>query len=134
MANCKPLYNVFPRQTTPQPAYLYVYGDGTVECDYQHNIGNAVSPNIWHGIDLRFRVSEYLGNQDISDLIEEIKPLVDELLSESVIAWNGSNHTREFSQRGEQIRHEIEQICTHFRCDGHEELCGYDDCEYCKEN
>lgn len=64
----------------------------------EHNSVNTVSSAVWHGRAIRFLMPEL---NDEEALLEEVRPLAEELTELVSIEWNGSNHVGVISDRGE---------------------------------
>lgn len=67
-----PVYCKYPGQYEPQSAYIELnLENSTVYATYSSEIGCGVSSDVFNNITLRFSISCYLSNEQISDLIND---------------------------------------------------------------
>jgi hypothetical protein len=147
--SCKTLWHRYPAQCQAQPAYLEIRESGDIHCDWDAEVGNAVPARVWHNIDMRFRISNELSDEQIEQLIAEVRPLADKLLALTEVAWDGSNHKRKLKDeqtssnelraisekvlRATTMRDLFERItmlCEELESD-HVEHCGDESCDHC---
>lgn len=106
-----PLFHQYEGQTQPQPAYLEVEADGEVRVDWNGEIGNAVPFSVWHKRTLRYDISNQLTVAGIDALIEDIAPLIEEMLDHFEIVWDGNNNVGRLDERGADLDAKINDIC-----------------------
>ena len=89
-----PLYNQYPGQCQPQPAYVSLDEDGTVSVDWSGEIGNAVPASVWHGRDVRLSISPYASSAGIRRLFDdsEFRALVDQYYAGHSVEWRNGNN------------------------------------------
>lgn len=93
MKGILPVYYLYPRQTSPQLAYIELNTEtGRVRADWNGEIGNAVPARVWHGIDRRYYISCYLSVSGIQDAVRAISDELHTVLNNTDTKWNGSNH------------------------------------------
>lgn len=88
-----PLYMLYPRQTTPQPAYLELDPTGdqaTLSCGWSGEIGRCLPVRVWDGRVLRWPVPADLSRTEIKNLLSGVAPLAE-------IVSAGAGHTLGYS-------------------------------------
>ena len=132
--SCKLLWEKYPGQCQAQPAFIQINEDGEIVARYNPEIGNAVPSRVWHGIDLRFDISNLLDADQIIELIKEIRPIAEKLHEYSEVMWDGNNHRRKATDdQYDDILDIISDICESYepRDWAH---CEDDDCDYCNQD
>lgn len=125
-SSCRPLYNRRDGDCVPDKAYVQFNRDGKVFCSYTDSTyGTPV--NAFNNLDLRFYIRAGMCEQDIRDLIEEIKPKVIQLLEASEC----DHERRWWSEDRNELVYDIEHICESFDESHYDNYC--DDCAYCNE-
>ena len=102
MSCCKPYYFKYPNQCNPQPVYLYYIEDGTKYIDYDGNVGNGCSPDVWHKRTLRFSVSELITKEAAEELLQD--KALDDMLQEAhelteIVYNNNCNRVRRVDRK-----------------------------------
>ena len=104
-----PLYAKYQNEILPQPAFVTLNVEtGEVDADYNGEIGNAVPMNVWHGVVRRYNISNTLSSDQVANVLEEIKPLLERVLDGGSVEWDGSNWVGELTEDAEQAEQEIE--------------------------
>lgn len=132
MCTLRPLYMRFAGQNSPQPAYLYLNSNGSVECEYSGSIGNGMSLAVFNHQILRFRIDCQLSGGEIDNLVEELKPLLTKLHTENPIQWNACRGcmSRGMGESLDALCEQIQRVCdnTYSEFDDH---CGSETCDFC---
>lgn len=114
-----PVYHRYHQQSEPQGAYVEVnIEDGTVDADWNGEVGNAVPCSIWHGRVLRFPISPYMTGRDISSLLHVLKKDIEVLIADTEVVWTGSNHVGRRGEEAEEAHERIERKCEETLTDG----------------
>lgn len=66
-----PLYQRYETQTLPQQAFIYLFDNGNVYIDCNHEPSNNISFDEFYGRTITFPVSEYLSGNQIKELFED---------------------------------------------------------------
>lgn len=108
-----PLFCQYPRQNSPQPAYVCLdCRSGNLYGDYNTEIGNAIPVSIYNGFIQIWGVNSAITHKALTDLLEEIAPLAQEVLdgySEDLV--NGCNYRGVLSEAAKNASEKIESIC-----------------------
>jgi len=110
-----PLYYQYPGQSRPQPAYIELAEDGAVTAGWSGEIGNAMPMRVWNGRTLRWAVSPYLSGNELAELIDELRPLLEQMHAGHTVEWDGSNRVGRLTAEARQASEEIR-----WRCEGAE--------------
>ncbi len=87
-----PLYDRYPREVNPQDAYLWIDLEAdTAGWSTNGEIGNAVPVAVWHGVTRRVPCSNTLTGQQIAELTEELRPLIERVCAGGDSEWDGQN-------------------------------------------
>jgi hypothetical protein len=88
-----PLYHQYPLQYEPQPAFIELDQNGDVSADYSREIGNAKSPEVWHRIRLRYRVSPWLRGSALAKYLRgDGRALLARIHAGHDVEWDGSDY------------------------------------------
>lgn len=86
--------------------------DGILLADYNSEVGNGMPASVYHGIDLRFPLSQVLTADGANKLLAEIAPLAQRVLDGSEVDWDGRNHVGRILTDDAQAAHDaIEALC-----------------------
>jgi hypothetical protein len=98
-----PLYNKYPNQYLPQAAYLEIDFDReTVECDWDTEIGGGIPANVWDGRAWRTKVSPFLSQPQVDELVSEVEEAMTDLWDE---------YDDEYSPKLQAYLDKLEQKC-----------------------
>ncbi len=87
-----PLYCKYPDQFQPQPAYIELnLQDSTVYATYLSKMNCGVSSDVYDNITLRFNISCYLSNKQISDLINDNMYIFQFLMATHTVDYDNCN-------------------------------------------
>lgn len=97
-----PVHRQYARQDEPQPAYISLdCRNGSVEADYNGEIGNAVPLEVHHGHVLRFDISPYASSGNINAALRQYRPQFQRIVNGYSEQWDGSNHIARYSPDAE---------------------------------
>jgi hypothetical protein len=90
-----PVYSRYPREITPQPAYIEVDLEcETVEADFSGEVGNGGTPmRVYHGLVRRVPVTPYARGSALAAFLEseELQKLVERMIDGFESQWDGNN-------------------------------------------
>jgi len=116
------LLKVYPRQTSPQPAYIALdCQTGEMWADWNGEIGNAVPSDVWHGHTRRYGIPVLRG-ATANALMSTIAPLAQRVLNGYERGWDGNNHRAYFTDDASLAEDEIAAIIAEYEPD----LCWVD--------
>ena len=102
------LYCVLPGQENPQPVTIHLDVEtGELWANYNPEVGNSVDARAWHSIVRTWNVPTVLTSAAMNELLNEIKAQAVDLLDESEVVWDGSNHVGVLSDAGHGIEKQI---------------------------
>ena len=79
-------------QSKPQDIYFTLTRDGNMDIDYNPEIGNAVSGDVWHNRTLRIELPSNIYKLDeVNEMLDILKPLADKLMETYEEKYNGNN-------------------------------------------
>lgn len=94
------IYCHYEGQTNAQPAEIVLECEsGRLVARYNPEIGNAVSGHRWHGRECAWDLDNSLSDAAVIEILEEIKPLCQEILDGYECVWNGSNNIGRLDDR-----------------------------------
>jgi len=98
--NNAPLYEKYPTELQPQPAYLRMDEDGDVDVYVSGEIGNATPMDVWHDRTLRWTLSPELARDQVEALLAdpEVIDLLERIHASHEVEWDGSNHTGNYDE------------------------------------
>jgi hypothetical protein len=104
------LYNRFPGQANPQPAYIELAGDGGLSADYSGEIGgNSMPMDVWQGRRQQWSIPSSLSVDAICRVLDAIEPLAQRVFTGLSIDWDGSNWVGKLNVDASDASDEIEQ-------------------------
>jgi hypothetical protein len=107
-----PLYHKYPRQTDPQPSYVYLgCATGQIGADWSGEIGNAVPMDVFHGHTRCYGVDARIKRSALIALMDQIKPLADRVFAGYESVWDGNNHVAKFDADATEADESIEALC-----------------------
>jgi hypothetical protein len=105
-----PLYCRYERQTSPQRAYVELTEEGRVSADYSGEIGNSTPATVWHNRTLRWAVPSAISGAALTELVQEILPLLERVHAGHSVEWDGSNHVGRLDADADEAHDEIERV------------------------
>lgn len=92
------LYHQYSGQSEPQPVYVSLdcRDGGSVDIDWDGEVGNGVSSDVWHGHTQRWPVYVYDGGA-ISEIVEEMRPQLERVVAGYTTQWDGNNCVAKFT-------------------------------------
>lgn len=107
-----PLYHKYERQSSAQPAFISLdLEDQELRADWNSEIGNGIPMDVYLGHTRRFRIPSDLSKTAINNLLDEIKPLAEKVLSGYESYWDGNNHQARLNDVAEEALEAIERVC-----------------------
>ena len=105
-----PLYQRYPGQTNPQPAYIQIDEDGNVSAGYSGETGNAVPSTVWHRRTLQWPVQPSVRGDVLADFLDspEIVALLERVHAGHQVEWDGNNHVGRLNDDAQAAAFEIE--------------------------
>ena len=98
-------------QTEAQPCYLELdLEEETLTADYNAEIGNAVPFAVHHGRRRRYTIPA-LTSMAANNLMRELSPLMETVLQDSSIVWDGRNNIACLGEDAQAAEEAIEQRC-----------------------
>lgn len=115
------LYCRYDGQLEPQQPVLQLdCDDGELSCTYKADPGsagnNSMPMTVWHGRTLWWNIVA-LRADGANQLMQEVKPLADRILTGYTCEWDGSNHVGRLREDAQQAAAEIEDICDEYASD-----------------
>jgi len=110
-----PLYRQYPRQTSPQPAYIELNpGDRILQAEYNPEIGNAVPSRVWLNQSYRLSIPATLRGRVVADLLADpdILRLVEAVCSGHTTEWDGRNQRGYLTEAGAVALETLERNLT----------------------
>jgi len=105
------LYHRYPRQSEPQPTFLFLNpGAQVLGVDWDGEVGGAVPADVWHGRIRRYRIP-CLTSARVNGLLEQVAPLAERVCAGYEEAWDGSNYIGRLDQDASGAEEEIARIC-----------------------
>ena len=105
-----PVYRQYPRQSYPQPAFIYMGEDGRVWADYNEDPdGATVTMDVHHRRTLRWSIPESITGKALDVLLEAITPLLERVHAGHSIEWDGHNNKGWLDDDATAASEEIEQ-------------------------
>lgn len=96
------LFRHYEGQSEAQPAYIELdLREGVLLADYNAEIGNGQPFSVFHGFDRRYGIP-VLTAKAANEVMHEIAPLAERILSDWEEQWNGSNHIARLGQDAEE--------------------------------
>lgn len=110
-ADLLPVYWQHPRQSYPQPAFIYMSEEGRVWADYiEDPDGRTVTMDVHHRRTLRWSIPESITGQALDELLETITPLLDRVHAGHSIEWDGHNNKGRLDDDAAAASEEIEGV------------------------
>ncbi len=104
------LLAIYPGQQKPQSAYIELdCRTGSLQADWNGEVGNAVPADVWHGHTRRYAIP-LLRGATVNALLDEIAPFAQRVLDGYASAWDGNNHVATFDDDASVAEEEIETI------------------------
>jgi hypothetical protein len=101
------LYRHYDGQTEAQPVYIELdLRNGTLQADYNSNIGNGVLETVYHGIDRHYSIP-ILTADAANRVMEEILPYASRIHADWEEVWDGNNHVAELGEDAQAAEEEI---------------------------
>jgi hypothetical protein len=108
--NLAPLFHRYPRQTTPQGAFVELDEGGTVSASWNGEVGNGVPVSVWHGRTLRWSVPSAVSGQALAGYLEgEGLALLERVHLGHASMWDGSNLVGCLSEDAQAASRELGQ-------------------------
>lgn len=109
--NAKDLLCHYSGQIESQGIYIELdCQNGNLSVDYNAEIGYCVPFSVYHGHDQRFGIP-LLTTEAFKNLLDEIKPFAEIVLSGYDSEWNGSNFIATFTDEANEALEEIKSLC-----------------------
>ena len=122
-----PVYVRYPDQLGPQRAYVGVTEHGTVYVDYSGEIGSGVPADVWHGRTRRYYITPIITIDGIERLLDQLEPLIAEMLDHFEVVWDGANQVGRLDERGIELEGQIEEACNDLGAETEDLVMIYDD-------
>ena len=106
-----PVHHHYAGQIDLQPAYVEMDEDGAVTLDVDSEIGSGMPVNVWTNRTLRWRVDARLTALELRTLLDEIKPLLQEIHDGQDVQWDGGNQRGKLTDAASAASDTIESIC-----------------------
>lgn len=120
------LYRRYPGQTSPQNCYIELdLRNRTLLADYDSEVGGAVPISVYHGFERRYPIP-VLTSAAANDLMQQIRPLAERILSDWEEEWDGNNMKAVLGDDAQAAEAEIENT---LGVDSSEPNAGFDDSE-----
>lgn len=117
------LHHRYPTQNHSQPCFIELdCRDGTVEADWDPEIGGGVPMCVHHGIRRRYTIP-CLQAKFANALMHRLKPLFQRVVDGFEIIWDGHNHVAKLSDDATDADEEIQQQCRNCMEDRDPEDC-----------
>lgn len=125
-----PLYKQYEGQHEAQPAYIeYSMDNDTLRATFDSTIGPGVPAAVFHGRTIRFKIDNTYSGEALSEILDFIKPTIEETFEDSRIVWNHSNHIGKHEVHvGEEV-FRIEQMILEKFGDKEQRVIGVNDLE-----
>lgn len=105
------LHRQYQGQTEPQDCYVEVdLTNAHLMADYNAEVGNAVPVEVFHGFERRYEIPALTGDA-ANDLLEEIRPLAERMVSDWEKTWDGNNMVAVLGDDAKAAEAEIEALC-----------------------
>lgn len=112
IAETTSIYCRYQSQTEPQPCYLYVnLRRATMRCDYNPEIGGAVTWDQWHGHIRAYRIPAGYTALSQMALMRRVLTLAERVLAGYESRWDGSNHVAALTDDAQAADDAINSIC-----------------------
>jgi hypothetical protein len=106
-----PLYQHYPGQTRPQPAYVSLTEEGQVSAFSSGEIGHAVPIEVWNGRTTRWSVPPTVRASTLAELLQgEALPLLQRVHAGHEVAFDGSNHRGRLSPDADHASNQLETL------------------------
>lgn len=107
-----PLFEHYQGQINPQAAYVTLdLENGEIDARVDGEIGNSMPVAVWNGVVRRYRIERDLTVDQINDVLEDIKPILQRVLDGSEVVRNeSSNLVGRLNQDADAAENEIEMI------------------------
>jgi hypothetical protein len=110
----RPLLHRYPQQSSPQPAYLRLTDDGSVDVDWDSEIGGGVPADVWDRRTFRWYFGDpSLTRDEIDILLALVAPLIARVHEGHSIEWDGSNYVGYLSDDAVEAEETLERLCIH---------------------
>jgi len=104
------LHRQYSGQSEPQPCYVEVdLKNQVLMADYNAEVGNAVPFAVFHGVERRYPIPA-LTSTAANDLLEQIRPLAERMISDWEEEWDGNNHVAVLGDDAQAAEAEIVQL------------------------
>ena len=114
--NPAPLLAQFGGQTAPQRAYIeFDCENKAVHAAYNPEVGSngAVPMDVWHRRALRFTCPNNQDAEYYNDLMADLLPTLEKILSGYESVWDGSNYIGKYTDEAEAAIEEAEKECAY---------------------
>lgn len=106
-----PLFAHYQGQVQPQPAYVSLdLNTGEIDADYSGEIGNGMPADVWHGVVRRYKIAVDLTADQVTKLLDDIKPKLQRVLDGSEVVWDGSNWVGELDEDAANAEDELNMV------------------------
>lgn len=118
-----PMFRIYPGQSKPQPAYVSIDLKSTspilaLDADYDHEIGGAVTFDVYHGRVLQLSVEPAVDGEALKELLDSdgFLDLVQVVLDDSTVEWDGQNYVGQTGADADEALEEMQQMLDELPC------------------
>ncbi len=106
-----PLYERYPGESRPQPAWLELDEDGVASFGVDGDIGGNTPIDVWNGRTLRWAVPGNLTSMQANHAMEALAPLLSRVHAGHEVVWDGSDLVGNLDADAADASEQVEAAC-----------------------